>query len=124
MKNKELLEAREQYLIEKLNGEIEEAERKLCHKEIMEIHELLNKDAQVENDRKELEYKLKNDKFDKAVDVTGKIVLPVLKGIGIAAFTIGVIKITNEFEKEGYYSTSVGKGIANIPSKMIGILLK
>lgn len=125
MKNKALLEEREVALINRLNDEsISDDERKICHKELVDIHELLNKDEQVENSKKELELKLKNEKFNKIVGVGKDIVLPIIKGVSMAAFTVGVFKFTMDYERDDVFTSSAGKGIASLPGKLITNFIK
>lgn len=130
--NKYLLEDRVKTLMEKLNSaNLDEAERKLCHKELIDLQTEITKMETVENTQRELDlradeldHKLKNEKFNKTMEVVKNVGLPILKGVSMAVFTIGVIQITNNFEKEGYYSTSTGKSIGQLPGKLIGSIIR
>ena len=132
MENKYLLTARVALLVEKLNEEeLDEAKRKLYHKELMDLQSEITKMEQVENTQRELDlradelnHKLKNEKFNKTMEVVKNVGLPILKGVSMAVFTIGVIQITNNFEKDGYYSTSTGKSIGQLPGKLIGNIIR
>ena len=124
MKNKEMLEDTEAKLIAKANDEtLEMSERKRWLDQALNIHEHLNKDEQVELTKKELELKLKSDKFNKVIGVTKDIVVPVVRGVSIAAFIIGITKVNQQFEVDHYYGTSAGKVISNIPTRLISNII-
>lgn len=124
MANKELYVEREKFLLEQLSeGGLDDKQRKVCHEELMDIRSQLSR--MDENGLKEREYeeKLKNQKFNDTMRIV-EVVMPIVKGLGGAFFVIGTMQIVNNYEKEGVYSTGMGKTVSNIPGRVLSRIFK